>query len=95
MPSPKGVITIEGSYEQAYYCEQDYVAQATTHVTPCGPDGPGRDARRMLAEGATKAAAVLHQPSIVKAVKTSSGSGGSAGPSIQALDPQKGLTQSR
>ncbi|XP_066392319.1 uncharacterized protein [Miscanthus floridulus] len=25
MPSPKGVITVEGSFEQAYYCEQDYV----------------------------------------------------------------------
>jgi hypothetical protein len=34
MPGPKGVITIEGSFEQAYYCEQDYVAQAAALVAP-------------------------------------------------------------
>jgi hypothetical protein len=33
MPDPKGVITVEGSFEQAYYCEQDYVAQTATLVT--------------------------------------------------------------
>jgi hypothetical protein len=32
MPGPKGVITIAGSFEQAYYCEQDYVAQAVALV---------------------------------------------------------------
>jgi hypothetical protein len=86
MPGPKGVITIEGNYEQAYYYEQDYVAQATMLVAPCAPDGPSRDIGRTPAEGATKEVAVLDQPSIVKAVITSSGSGGSAGPSIRALD---------
>ena len=25
MPSTKGVITVEGSFKQAYYCEQDYI----------------------------------------------------------------------
>jgi hypothetical protein len=30
----KGVITVEGSFEQAYYCEQDCIAQAATLVTP-------------------------------------------------------------
>jgi hypothetical protein len=25
MLGPKGVITVEDSFEQAYYCEQDYV----------------------------------------------------------------------
>jgi hypothetical protein len=33
MPDPKGVITVEGSFEQAYYCEQYYVAQTATLVT--------------------------------------------------------------
>ena len=28
MPGPKGIITIEGSFEQAYYCEQDCITQA-------------------------------------------------------------------
>jgi hypothetical protein len=34
MPSPKGIIIVEGSFEQAYYCEQDYVTQAAALVTP-------------------------------------------------------------
>ena len=34
MPGPKGVITVEGSFEQAYYYEQDCIAQAATLVTP-------------------------------------------------------------
>ena len=33
MPGPKGVITVEGSFEQAYYCNLDY-------ITPCSPNGP-------------------------------------------------------
>jgi hypothetical protein len=34
MSGPKGVITVEGIFEQAYYCEQDCVAQAAVPITP-------------------------------------------------------------
>ena len=95
MPSPKGVITIEGSFEQAYYYEQDCITQVTTLVIPCAPDGPAHDVGRAPAEGVAKAAAVLDQSSIDKMAKTSGDSGGMAGPSIQALSPQKGLSRSR
>jgi hypothetical protein len=90
MPSPKGVITIEGSFEQAYYCEQDCVAQAIMLIAPCAPDGPGRDIGRAPAEELSKTAAVLDRLSISKIVKTSGNSGGSASPSIQALGSPKG-----
>ena len=46
MPDPNGVITVEGSFEQAYYCEQDYVTQADTLFAPYGPAGSSRDTRR-------------------------------------------------
>jgi hypothetical protein len=82
MPSPKGVITIEGSFEQTYYCEQSCIAQAATLVTPCASDGPGRDVGRASAEGVAKAAAMLNRLSIGKAAKTPGGSGGLVGPSI-------------
>jgi hypothetical protein len=68
MPRPKGVITIEGSFEQAYYCEQDCVTQAAALNAPCAPDGPGRDAGRAPVEEAAKTVAVLDRPSIDKAV---------------------------
>jgi hypothetical protein len=35
MPGPKGVIIIKGSFEQAYYCEQDCIAQAATLIALC------------------------------------------------------------
>ena len=82
MLGPKGVITVEGSFEQAYYCKQDYIAQAATLITPCAPDGPSHDAGRASAEGVAKAAAVLDRPSIGEVPKASGGSGGSASPSI-------------
>ncbi|XP_066341455.1 uncharacterized protein [Miscanthus floridulus] len=82
MPNPKGVIIVEGSFEQAYYYKQDCITKAATLIAPCAPDGPGHDARRASVEEATKTAAVLDQPSIGKAIKTSGDSGGSAGPSI-------------
>jgi hypothetical protein len=44
----------------------------------------------MLAEEATKMAVVLDLPSIDKVVKTSGGSGGSAGPHIQVLGSLEG-----
>ncbi|XP_066316424.1 uncharacterized protein [Miscanthus floridulus] len=59
MLGPKGVITIEGNFEQAYYCEQDYVTQVATLVAPCAPDSPGRDAGRASVEEVSKMAAVL------------------------------------
>jgi hypothetical protein len=60
-------------------------------IAPCAPDGPDHDAGRALVEKVTKAAVVLDQPSIGKAVKTSGGSGGSDGPSIQVLGPPEGV----
>jgi hypothetical protein len=34
MPDSKGVITVEGNFEQTYYYEQDCITQATTLVAP-------------------------------------------------------------
>ena len=34
MPGLKGVITVEGSFEQAYYYEQDYVTQVAMLIAP-------------------------------------------------------------
>ena len=42
MLSLRGVIIIEGSFEQAYYCEQDCIAQAATLITPYGLVGSSR-----------------------------------------------------
>jgi hypothetical protein len=44
MPGPKGIITVEGSFEQAYYYEQDYIDQAAVLVAPYAPNGPGHNA---------------------------------------------------
>jgi hypothetical protein len=82
MPGPKGVITVKGSFKQAYYYEQDCVAQATALVTPCDPNGSGHDARRAPMEEAAKVAAALDRPSIDEVDKVTGGSGGLAGPSI-------------
>jgi hypothetical protein len=90
MPGPKGVNTIEGSFEQAYYCEQECVIQAATLVAPCARDGSGHDIEGAPVEEATKVAAVLDLPSIGEAPKSSGGSGGSASPFIQALGPLEG-----
>jgi hypothetical protein len=90
MPGPKGVNTIKGSFEQAYYCEQDCVVQAAALVAPCARDGSGHDKEGAPVEEATKVAAVLDLPSIGEAPKASSSSGGSASPFIQALGPLEG-----
>jgi hypothetical protein len=82
MPGPKGVIIIEGSFEQAYYYEQDCVMQTAAQITPCAPDSPGHDIGRAPPKEATKAAVVLDQPSTGKATKAPSGCDGSASPSI-------------
>jgi hypothetical protein len=41
MPNSNGVITVEGSFEQANYCDQDCIAQVAVLFTPCDPDGSG------------------------------------------------------
>jgi hypothetical protein len=87
----KGVITIEGNFKQAYYCKQDCIAQAAVLITPCDPDGSGHDVGRAPVEEAAKAAATLDRPSIGEADKVTGGSGGLAGPSIQALGPPEGV----
>ena len=91
MPSPKGVITIEGSFEQAYYCEQDCITQVATLIAPYDPDGSSHDTERALVEEATKAVAMLDRSSIGEAARALGGSNGSASPSIQALSPPKGV----
>ena len=91
MPGPNGVITIEGSFEQAYYYEQDYIAQAVMLIAPYDPDGSSHDIGRAPAEEAAKAAAVLDRPSIDEANKVPGSSGGSTGTSIQALGPSEGV----
>jgi hypothetical protein len=82
MPGLKEVTTVEGNFEQAYYCEQDCVAQAAALVAACDPDGSGHDTGRTPVEEATKATTVLDRPSIGEADRAPGGSGGSAGPSI-------------
>jgi hypothetical protein len=82
MPGPKGVITVEGSFERAYYYEKDYVTKAVTLIAPCAPDGPSHDAERAPVEEAAKAAMTFGQPSISEAANAPGGSGGSAGPSV-------------
>jgi hypothetical protein len=79
---PQGVITVEGSFEQAYYYEQDCVTQAATLIAPCALNGPGHDTRRAPTKEATKVVVVLDQPSIGEATKVLGGSNGSGGPSI-------------
>ena len=91
MPSPKGVITIEGSFEQAYYCEQDCITQVATLIAPYDPDGSSHDTERALVEEATKAVAMLDRSSIGEAARALGGSNGSAGPSIQVLGPPEGV----
>ena len=88
---PKGVITVEGSFEQVYYCLQDCVTQATILVIPYDPNGYGHDTRRAPAEEAAKEATALDRSSIDEADKVTGGNGGLAGPSIQRSAPQKGL----
>ncbi|XP_066310953.1 uncharacterized protein [Miscanthus floridulus] len=91
MPGPNGVITIEGSFKQAYYYEQDCITQAVTLITPCYPDGSCHVIGRAPVEEAAKVVAVLDRPSIDEANKVPSDSGGSTSPSIQALGPSEGV----
>jgi hypothetical protein len=39
MPNSNGVITVEGSFEQANYCDQDCIAQVAVLFTPYDPAG--------------------------------------------------------
>ncbi|XP_066347533.1 uncharacterized protein [Miscanthus floridulus] len=59
MPGLKGVITVEGSFKQAYYYEQDFVVQADALIAPYALDDPGHDIGGAPAEEATKAVVVL------------------------------------
>jgi hypothetical protein len=90
MPGPNGVITVEGNFEQAYYCEQDRITQAAALSTPCGPTGSGCDIGRAPSKEGTKAMAMLGPSSIGEALETPGGSVGLAGPSIQALSSLEG-----
>jgi hypothetical protein len=90
MPSPKGVITVKGSFKQAYYYEQDCVTQAATLVAPCAPNSPGRDTGKVSAKEATKAAAVPDHPGIGDVAKTPGDSNGSVGPFVKAFSPRRG-----
>jgi hypothetical protein len=90
MLGPKGVITVEGSFKQAYYCKWDCITQAAALIIPCAPDGSGHDTKGALVEEATKTAAVLDRLSIGEASKAYRGSGSSASPFIQALSPLEG-----
>jgi hypothetical protein len=86
MPNPKGVIIVKGSFEQAYYYEQDCVTQAVALITPYPPDGPDRDIERALAKEAVKAAAVPSRPGISEAAKIPGGSDGSASPLLMVVN---------
>jgi hypothetical protein len=90
MPGPKGVITVEGSFEKAYYCEQDCISQAAPLVTPYALDGPSRNAKRAPAEETAKAAVALDQLSIGEAAKTPGGSGARLAPPSRRSAPRRG-----
>ncbi|XP_066334384.1 uncharacterized protein [Miscanthus floridulus] len=83
-------ILVEGSFEQAYYCEQDYITQAATLFAPYGLTDSSHDIGKAPAKEGTKTVAAPDRPSVGEAPRTASGSGGSAGPSIQALGPIEG-----
>jgi len=87
MPGLKGVITIEGSFERAYYYEQDCIAQATVLIDPYAPNGPDRNAGRALVEETSKTVVGLDRPSIGKAVKTSGGNGARLAPPSRRSAP--------
>ena len=82
MPGPNGIIIIEGSFEQAYYCEQDCITQATTLSTPYGSYGSDHDTGKASAKEGTKAATALDRPSIGETPEGTGGSGGLDGLSI-------------
>ena len=76
------IITVKGSFQQAYYYEQECITQAATLIASCAPNCPSYDAERPLVEETTKAVAVLNRPSDVEVADTPGGSGSLAGPSI-------------
>jgi hypothetical protein len=90
MSGPNRVITIEGSLEQAYYCEQDSVAQAAALSAPCGPTSSSIDARMAPAKGGALVMAVLDRLGSSEAPDAIGGGEGSAGPSIKVLGPLEG-----
>jgi hypothetical protein len=82
MPGPNGVITVESSFEQAYYHEQDYVAQAATLSAIYVPVGSGCDVARVPMKAGIKVMAKLDQPSIGKVPDATGDSDRLASPSI-------------
>ena len=91
MPGLKLVIIIKGSFEQAYYYEQDYITQAATLDALCVPDGSGHDVGRALAKETTKAAVVLDRPGIGKAAKAPGSSNSLARPPSRCSPPLEGF----
>jgi hypothetical protein len=90
MPGPNEVITVEGSFEQAYYCDQDCVAQAVIVLASHGPASSDRNAREVLAKEKAKVMASLDLPSSNEAPDTTSGHDGSAGPPSRCSLPRRG-----
>ena len=82
MPGPNGIIIIEGSFEQTYYCEQDCITQVATLSAPYGPYGSDHDTGKASGKEGTKAAAAHNQPSVSETPKGTGGSGGLDGLSI-------------
>ncbi|XP_066333388.1 uncharacterized protein [Miscanthus floridulus] len=90
IPGPNRVITIEGSFEQTYYYDQDCNAQAVAISVSCGPNSSGHSARKAPLGEEAKAMALLHRSSLDEAPGATQGYDGSAGPSIQPLDSLEG-----
>ncbi|XP_066354542.1 uncharacterized protein [Miscanthus floridulus] len=82
MLGPKGVITVEGSFEQAYYYEQDCVTQAAMLIASYAPDDPYGDMGRASVNEVAKAVAMPNLVGVDKAAKTPGGNDASASPSI-------------
>jgi hypothetical protein len=91
IPSPKGVITIEGSFEQAYYYKQDCITQAAMLITPYAPDIPGHDAGRVSAEEVAKTAWCSTDRASARQSRPLGQWWLDAGPSIQALGSPEGV----
>jgi len=90
MPSPKGDITIEGSFEQAYYCEQDHITQAATLMAPCALDSPGRDIGRALAKKVAKVVVVLNHPRVTRQPRLLAAAMAWLAPPIRRSAPRRG-----
>jgi hypothetical protein len=59
IPSPNGVITVKGNFRQAYYCEQDCIAQAAALSASYDPADSGCNTRRAPMKEGTKVMTTL------------------------------------